>query len=147
MPGKRKLRARADDFAVLARLSAEQQATLLGHTAIDPWEASPFAWIRMQPPARKGAIGVALVRGWAESAGLRTGRASHSDHDLTICGLKIEVKLSTLWASGVFKFQQLRDQDYEHLCLLGLEPQAARLWTVPKLVALQHARGQHTGAK
>ena len=133
-----------DDFAFVARLSAELQEEMLDDSA-DVWMASPFAWIREQPSARKGAIAVAILRTWATDSGLTTTRAKNSDHDLIIEELKIEVKLSTLWANGDFRFQQLRDQDYEHVCLLGLEPQAVRLWIVPKTVVLDHARGQHTG--
>jgi len=138
--------AEDDDLAFVSRLSAELRGELLDETA-DVWAASPFGWIRAQPSARKGAIGVAIVRAWANSAGFTVTRATHSDHDLVVSGLKIEVKLSTLWANGGFTFQQLRDQDYEHVCLLGIEPQEVRLWTLPKPVALKHARGQHTGER
>lgn len=56
----------------------------------------------------------------------------NSGHDCRIEDLKVEVKLSTLWESGVFKFQQFRDQDYQVGVLLGIEPQRVSLWVVPK---------------
>lgn len=132
-----------------ARFSAEVQAELASD-APNPWEASPFGWITKEPSRRRGMIGERLIRAWATECGFVVGRASNAGHDLTIEGLKVEVKFSTLWASGVFKFQQLRDQDYEVAALLGLEPQDVRVWLPEKDLLMEHvlynpAAGQHTG--
>lgn len=133
------------DLALFSRLSAEVQ---LGFedAAADAWEASPFGWIRREPSRRKGAIGEALVRDWAAEEGLTVERALNTGHDCRLDGLRVEVKFSLLWGGGEFVFQQIRDQDYEIACLLGLEPQRVRLWAVPKDVLWAHATGQHTGA-
>lgn len=133
------------DLALFSRLSAEAQ---LGFedAAADAWEASPFGWIRREPSRRKGAIGEALVRDWATQAGMTVERAQNSGHDCRLDGVPIEVKFSLLWGGGEFVFQQIRDQDYEVACLLGLEPQRVYLWSVPKDILWQHATGQHTGA-
>lgn len=125
-----------EDFALIAQLSDKVRARVLERTT-DPYEASPFRWIRQQPSATKGAIGALLIREWATRVGLDPADRLSSDHDLRVSGLKIEVKMSTLWSATDFKFQQLRDQDYEYVCMLGLEPQAARLWVVPKEEALK----------
>lgn len=120
------------DLAVFARISAEVQTTYAVPGA-DPWEASPFMWIaKTRSSRRRDAIGEALVAAWATHAGLPVQPALNSGHDRRIDNLKVEVKLSTLWESGVFKFQQFRDQDYDVGILLGLEPQRAHLWVVPK---------------
>jgi hypothetical protein len=133
------------DFAEFARLSAEAQ---LGFedTAADAWEASPFAWIRREPSRRKGAIGEALIRDWATQAGITVDRALASGHDCRLDGVPVEVKFSLLWGGGEFVFQQIRDQDYEVACLLGLQPLRVHLWAVPKDILWQHSTGQHTGA-
>ena len=120
------------DLGVFAALSAEVQASYAASGA-DPWEASPFLWIaKTRSSRRRGAIGEALVRAWAEHEGFHVQPAVNSGHDCRINDLKVEIKLSTLWESGVFKFQQFRDQDYEIGLLLGIEPQRVSLWVVPK---------------
>ncbi|MFN3974549.1 MAG: hypothetical protein ACK4K2_04660 [Dehalococcoidia bacterium] len=62
--------------------------------------------------------------------------------DRIINGKRTEKKFSTLWASGVFKFQQIRDQDYSQLFLLGLAPFGAAAWVIPKSVLAPHFTGQ-----
>lgn len=61
-------------------------------------------------------------------------------------GRAVEIKLSTLWDQGVYKFQQLRDQDYEFVLLLGLSPTVAHSWCVPKGDAITNSIPQHGGA-
>ncbi|MDW8236734.1 MAG: hypothetical protein RMK98_08975 [Bacteroidia bacterium] len=71
------------------------------------------------------------------------------DYDILGIGpgreIRIEIKFSTLWRTGVYKFQQLRDQPYDLLLCLGLSPQEAHLWTFPKSEALWYATPQHGG--
>lgn len=133
------------DLALFARLSAEV-ALGFEDAAADEWETSPFGWIRREPSRRKGAIGEALVKDWAAHEGMKVESALDSGHDCQLDGLRVEVKLSLLWGGGEFVFQQIRDQNYEVACLLGLEPQGVHLWVVPKKVLWKHATGQHTGA-
>jgi hypothetical protein len=58
---------------------------------------------------------------------------------------QVEIKLSTLWDTGQFVFQQLRDQDYRYVILLGVTPDEAKVWILPKNVAMKHSTPQHTG--
>ncbi|MHB8289693.1 MAG: hypothetical protein ACYDEY_10735 [Acidimicrobiales bacterium] len=60
----------------------------------------------------------------------------------------MEIKFSTLWQSGVYKFQQIRDQEYDYLLCLGVSPFNAHAWLLPKPVLFEHVighMGQHTG--
>lgn len=88
----------------------------------DPWEGSPFAWIKGRPSRQVGAIGEKLVAGWCAAKGFDVTAALNSDADRVIHGHRVEVKFSTLWASGGYKFQQIRDQNYDYLFCLGLSP-------------------------
>ena len=59
--------------------------------------------------------------------------------------------MSTLWKSGSYKFQQLRDQDYSFAVCLGISPRDAHCWVLPKDVILSHwregdIRTQHGGS-
>jgi hypothetical protein len=97
------------------------------------WEGSPFYWIKGRPSRQIGAIGERLVEGWAQSRGFEVKRPTSSDHDRLIDGLKVEIKFSTLWTDNeIYKFQQLRDQDYEYCFLLGVSPFDVQAWFVPK---------------
>ncbi|MCY3808488.1 MAG: hypothetical protein OXG58_03455 [Gemmatimonadetes bacterium] len=68
-------------------------------------------------------------------------------------GVRTEIKFSTLWKNQSYKFQQIRDQDYELLVCLGISPFTAHAWVFEKefLVsntgALAGLSGQHRGAE
>lgn len=132
----------------LAGISATIEADYVG-VSMDPWAGSPFGWILAQPSRRKGAIGEQLVSRWCVAEGFVVSRSPDSEADRIIEGHRIEVKLSTLWAGGGYKFQQIRNQRYEYLFCLGIAPFAVNAWLIPKAVLLEHVighTGQHTGA-
>lgn len=136
------------DVQILAALSttlAPDYAPALD----DPWLGSPFEWILRVPSRTKGAIGEALVAGWAAAKGFDVTRSPNSDADRVINGQRVEIKLSSLWKSGGFKFQQIRDQQYDYCFCIGISPFDAHAWLLPKAVLLEHVighMGQHTGA-
>ena len=100
----------------------------------DPWQGSPFRWMKSHPSRTVGAIGEALVAGWSAAKGFDVVRSGDSDADRIIQGHRIEIKFSTLWKSGVYKFQQIRDQDYDYCFCLGVSPFDAHAWLLPKSV-------------
>ena len=96
------------------------------------WVGSPFAWIKTRPSRQIGAIGEKLVAGWLAARGFNVTRSPDSDADRIVEGKRIEVKFSTLWENGGYKFQQLRDQNYELALCLGVSPFMAHCWVIPK---------------
>jgi len=102
------------------------------------WRNSPFAWIKSRPSRQRGKIAEELVAGLCDVEGLRVARSPDSDADLLVEGVRVEVKSSTLWKNGRYKFQQLRDQNYEIAVCLGLSPSNAHCWALPKDVLLQN---------
>ena len=102
------------------------------------WTASPFAWIRSQPSRTRGKIGEQLVSGWCAAKGLDVTASRDSEADRVIGGHRIEVKSSTLWSTGVYKFQQIRDQRYEYVICLGISPFDAHCWVIPKSVVIAY---------
>lgn len=115
----------------------------------DAWAGSPFEWILQVPSRTKGAIGEKLVAGWAATKDFDVKKPSNAQADRIINGHRIEIKLSTLWASGGFKFQQIRDQDYDYCLCLGLAPFDAEAWFLPKHILQEKVighMGQHTGS-
>jgi len=136
------------DVQILAALSASIQQDYVD-PAEDPWAGSPFGWILTRPSRQKGAIGEKLVAGWAASKDLNVTRSRNSEADRIIEGHRVEIKLSTLWKSGVYKFQQIRDQAYDQLFCLGISPFDAHAWVLPKELLYRQVighMGQHTGA-
>jgi hypothetical protein len=104
-------------------LAAISHALEVEYTTEDrEWEGSPFAWIRSHPSRKRGAIGEKLVAGWLAARDFNVSRSPDSDADRIIEGKRVEIKFSTLWANGGYKFQQLRDQDYELAICLGVCP-------------------------
>lgn len=114
------------------------------------WDRSPFAWIRRLSSRQRGAVGERLVAEWCRAHGLDVSRAPDSECDRRIAGLRAETKFSTLWATGVYVFQQFRDQNYDVAVCLGLSPFAAHCWVLSKQDVTEHILGrtpQHAGRR
>ena len=134
------------DVRILACVSAQLQ----GDYADDDlaWEGSPFAWLRRRPSRQRGSIGEQLVAGWCAARNLNVARAPDSECDRLIESYRTEIKFSTLWASGGYKFQQFRDQRYDMAICLGVTPFDAHCWVIPKHILEQYVIGhtpQHGG--
>ena len=121
-------------------VSKEYAATLEG------WSGSPFAWILTLPSRARGAAGEKIVDSWLTANEFSVKRAAHSGCDRIVNGVNVEIKFSTLWKSGGYTFQQLRDQDYKFVFCLGISPARVHAWLIPKHVAWEHAVPQHGGS-
>ncbi len=84
------------------------------------WQGSPFEWILELPTGSKGSLGKRLVKQWCALKELAVDRSPDSDADMLINGHRVEIKFSTLWEAGIYKFQKIRDQNYEY-CLITLQ--------------------------
>lgn len=134
------------DVQTLAHL-----ATLMApdYVPSDAWAGSPFEWILNVPSRTKGAVGEKLVAGWAATKDFDVTKPPSSQADRVVNGHRIEIKFSTLWRTGGYKFQQIRDQNYDYCLCLGLSPFDAHAWLLPKSVLKEYVighMGQHTGA-
>lgn len=134
------------DVKLLAAVSASLRPEYVKAGVPDPWSGSPFEWIKTRPSRQVGKIAEQLVAGWSAARNLNVMRSPDSEADRIIEGVRVEIKASTLWASGSYRFQQIRGQDYEVLALFGLSPFDAHLWIVDKALAWKNTPGQHTGA-
>ncbi len=136
------------EVLLLASIAGTLKRDYVREGADDPWEGSPFAWIKTRPSRQVGKIGEQLIAGWSATKGLDVVASGDSEADRVIGGRRVEIKFSTLWESGVYKFQQLRDQNYEFAVCLGISPFDAHCWVISKAVLRQHVIGhtpQHTG--
>lgn len=131
--------------AAMERAMADVEAALSSNEA-DPWAESPYRWIRNLSSRKRGKAGELIIEQWLAELQMRVGRAGGSGADRTVNGHQVEIKTSTLWESGTLVWQQIRDQEYSHVVLLGIEPQRVRVWCVPKDVLRGHAVPQHTGS-
>lgn len=98
----------------------------------DSWNGSPFAWIKNRPSRQIGAIGEKLVDDWLATQNFNVTRSPDSDADRVVEGKRVEIKFSTLWKSGLYKFQQLRDQEYDFAVCLGISPFNVHCWVLEK---------------
>lgn len=113
------------------------------------WWDSPFEWVLRLPPGSKGKLGKQLVYQWCALKGLAVNKNLDSEADMQINGHRVEVKFSTLWKEGVYRFQQIRDQNYEYSVCLGISPHEAHCWVVSKALLKKYVighLGQHTGS-
>ena len=132
---------RDPDVRALAGIAASLETDYA--TGDEEWRGSPFAWIKTRPSRQIGKIGEQLLAGWVAARGFNVARSPDSDADRLIEGKRVEVKFSTLWKSGGYTFQQLRDQNYEIVVCLGLSPFDAHCWVLPKSVVLREWRETH----
>jgi len=129
------------EVRILAGISLALQAEYQSENR--EWEGSPFAWIKTKPSRQVGAIGEKLVAGWLAARGFNVTRSGDSDADRVIENKRVEVKFSTLWANGGYKFQQLRDQRYDLAICLGISPFDAHCWIIPKEDVLRLWKVEH----
>jgi len=71
--------------------------------------------------------------------GFRVAQRTSPGHDRIVEGRKVRIKFSTLWRSGLYTFQQVKDEDYEYVLLLGVSPGHGHLWVLEKATALRLA--------
>lgn len=115
------------------------------------WDNSPFAWIKHRPSRSIGAIGEKIVSMWLAMHDFNVSRSNDTEADRLVEGIRTEIKFSTLWENGNYCFQQIRDQKYDLLLLLGISPHDAHCWVLKKrdiidLWKIKHViSGQHTG--
>lgn len=111
------------------------------------WENSPFSWFVFDlTSSQKGAVGEKMVAKFLTQQGFSVSKSPGSDSDLAVNGHQVEVKCSTLWEGGIYKFQQIRDQDYSILFCLGISPHEAHAWVARKAdIDWNEISGQHTG--
>ena len=137
------------DEAFESFLAANRDAQQMMGTATggDPWAGSPFEWIKkIASSRRRGKAGEVLIATWLARLGYEVRPPSNAGHDRLVSQRRVEIKFSTLWEQGNYVFQQLRDQDYELVILLGLSPTIAHVWVVPKAEAIANSIPQHGGA-
>ena len=136
-----------EDFDVIAGTSTALQSQYFDN---GDWEGSPFAWLTTLPSATSGKMGRLLVAEWGRSIGMSVEAVTlEHQHYLKMDDQLVQIKLSTLWRDGFYRFQQIRDRDYDFCLCLGISPFDAHIWVVPKAQLDEHVigvSGQHTGA-
>lgn len=137
------------DFDLLAAAANFIKKDFIDEKEDKEWIGSPFIWIKILPSGSKGRLGKRLVFQWCALKGLSVDHSPDSEADMLINGHRVEVKFSTLWKSGIYKFQQIRDQSYEYAACLGISPFDAHCWVISKAILKKYVighMGQHTGA-
>jgi hypothetical protein len=138
---------RSEDFSLLAT-TANYVRKDFENDCLE-WSGSPFEWVKNLSAGTKGRLGKVLVFQWCALKYLAVSHSTDSQADMLINGHRVEVKFSTLWKAGFYRFQQIRDQDYEYCVCLGVSPYEAHCWVLSKSILLQNVighLGQHTGS-
>jgi hypothetical protein len=116
----------------------------------DVWENSPFFWIRDYKSGTVGAIGRRLAEHVFASANVP---AIRSGRYLRVGQRLIAIKFCMEWTAGGFVFQQIKDYNYDFLFCLGVRPDNASGWLIPKFELIDNHNWlerdgltpQHTG--
>lgn len=102
----------------------------------DEWFGSPFGWIKLRKSRQVGKIGEQLVAGYLAAKGFAVAPSPDSQADRIIANHRVEIKCSTRWKTGIYKFQQFRNQNYQFAVCLGISPFDAHCWAIPKMEIL-----------
>jgi 16S rRNA G966 N2-methylase RsmD len=113
----------------------------------DLWKGSPFEWLTQIPARQKGSLGSSLVAAWCASKGLSVEKSKDPGENLIINGSRVALKFSTLWSSGIYKFQQIRSSGYDYVLCFGISPNEAHCWVFKREHAIKNAIPQHKSAK
>jgi hypothetical protein len=93
------------------------------------WKNSPFDYIRRLPSRTKGTVGQTLARSVFYGYGYKPNKGKNS---FKIGPSTIISRSSMVWETGEWKFQQVRDTKFDFLFCLGLYPDSASTWLIPK---------------
>jgi hypothetical protein len=93
------------------------------------WEDSPFDWIRRLPSRTRGTIGQDLARSVFGEYGYAPSKRQNY---FEVRDVDIISRSSMLWEGNEWRFQQVRDTPFEFLFCLGLYPNSASAWLIPK---------------
>ena len=127
----RDLELQSNDLRLVVQLATEMEGSYA--KGDEMWADSPFRWIKSRPSRQVGKIGEELVSAWCSKRGFDVRRSGDSDADRIIEGHRVEIKFSTLWTDNkIYKFQQIRDQDYDFCFCLGVSPLEVHAWFIPK---------------
>ncbi len=102
---------------------------IASYPASKEWDDSPFNWIRGLPPASKGAIGRDIGSGLLYAYGFTP--SSHR-YELRVNGQGVVVRVAMKWKGNIVKFQNLRNNEFEHIFCIALYPKSAYAWLIPK---------------
>ena len=96
------------------------------HTPASIWTDSPLEGYRRLGNTNRGQIGESFVRRYLTDAGISVSNGSRTTStDLTIAGMRFEIKTASLGERGTFQFNHIRlDRDYQFLLCLGVCPDA-----------------------
>jgi len=122
----------APDFRMLASTASYLQKDL--EEISNLWKNSPFEWVLQLPARKKGKLGGKLVASWCASQGLFPERGGDSSEALIFNGVRYAIKFSTLWTSGIYKFQQIKSTGYDYLICLGVSPFEAHCWVLKEIL-------------
>jgi hypothetical protein len=138
-------------YQSLSDFAIQLENEYLDDDGAEMWEGSPFAWIRDNKPATIGAIGRRLARSVFQEAGIQS---EFSRYTLIAGNATIAIKFSMEWTGGGFIFEQIKDNNYDYILCLGIRPDAAHGWLIPKHEVIENGtwqtrdglRSQHTGS-
>ena len=113
----------------------------------NPWVNTPYYWISIQPSTVKGKIGEDIVSTYLNLIGYTSTKNQTPAWDLNVDDMRVEVKLSLLNKTGLFKFLQIRpNDDYTHMALLAITYNSSDIYLIPK-DELKDLKPQHSGER
>lgn len=135
----------SSEFQMLAATASYIQQDLEEQS--DLWKNSPFEWILQLPARKKGMLARKLISSWLAANGIPCETSGDTSETLIIKDHRFALKFSTIWGTGVYKFQQIRATGYEYVICLGISPFDAHCWVFDKKYAIENGTKQHLAGR
>lgn len=108
------------------------------------WQGSPYEWLHIAAPATKGKKARELVTKFLSEYWVKCS-VKPKNEIIEVNDKKMAVKLSFLWESGAYTFEQIKkDKEYDYLFLLGISPFKPHGWIISKDDAIEVSKIQHS---
>ena len=114
------------------------------HASADKWTGSRLESFRRVHNTTRGEIGEEFIRRYLAQFGIAGTRASRiASEDLTINGMRFEVKTASEDTGGNFQFNHIRhDREYDYLLCLGVYPDRLGFAVWTKGALAEHRAGK-----
>ncbi len=94
----------------------------------NPWYNSPFEWVLDANRQQKSLIVSRLFETWCKHNGFSFEKLGDAEDLCIINGYQIAVKFCMLLDDGMYRFQPIRNDDYDYVLCIGISPEQAHGW-------------------
>lgn len=111
------------------------------------WVGSPFEFLVPKYTIKNiGCLGEEAVAQYCAVHNVPYRHSIDTEYDCTIYDIPVEIKFTTRSNDHRYTINQIRDQRYAYILVIGVYSGGIEYWLIPKTEAALYSHGQHGGA-